>query len=45
MSRFEIDNLHDYLRLEEGIGQLWVMEQQLSGFLRVVLDKPLHLFH
>ena len=33
------------LGLKEGIGQLWVVEKQLSCLLWVALQAPLHLLH
>ena len=41
----QINNPHDHLRLEQGVGQLGVVQQQLACLLRVVLNAPLHLLH
>ena len=34
-----------YLGLQECIGELGIVEEQLPGFLRVLLHEPLHLRH
>ena len=34
-----------HLCLQQGVGQLGVVQEQLPGLLRVVLDAPLHLLH
>lgn len=34
-----------YLSLKQSVSQLWVMEEKLASFLRILLDKPFHLCH
>ena len=36
---------HDYLRLQQGVGELGVLKEHCASFLRVVLDAKLHLLH
>lgn len=45
LGRLQVDDPHDNLGLEEGVGQLRVVEEQLFGLFRVMLDAPLHLLH
>ena len=36
---------HHYLGLQQGVGQLGVLQQHGAGLLGVVLDADLHLLH
>lgn len=44
-SHFGLDDPHDNLALQEGVSQLWVLQEHVPGLLGVVLNAHLHLFH
>lgn len=45
LGRLQVHDPHDDLGLEEGVGQLRVVKEQLLRLFRVVLDAPFHLLH